>query len=154
MKKILISACFLGEKVRYDGQTNTLLHKIILQWKNEDRLISICPEVVGGLAIPRDPAEIKQATEIQVITQQGDNVTDAFYRGANAALSLCLQNKICFALLKESSPSCGSSTIYDGSFSKIKMKGEGITTGLLRKHGIAVFSENNIESLIKKLSIY
>jgi len=172
MEKILISACFLGEKVRYDGNANTLTNEIIQQWKNENRLISICPEVSGGLAIPRVAAEIQAkiiniqtspptiilsekstlANKKQVLTKEGENVTNAFYRGARNALELCLKYKIRFALLKEFSPSCGSTGIYDGSFTKIKVAGEGITAELLRANNIAVYSEKNLASLIDKVS--
>ena len=161
MEKILISACFLGEKVRYDGKANTLTHDIIQQWRNENRLVSVCPEVSAGLSTPRVAAEIQPITvsvhrplssQKQVLTQQGEDVSDAFYRGANIALEVCQKNNIRFALLKESSPSCGSTDIYDGSFMKRKIKGEGLTVELLRKYNIEVFSEKNIESLLIKLA--
>jgi len=172
MEKILISACFLGEKVRYDGKTNTLAHSIIEQWRNEKRIISVCPEVYGGLVTPRVAAEIQPVVinvsasnsssvlpnqyplikQKQILSQQGENVSEAFYRGANIALELCLENNIRFALLKESSPSCGSTYIYDGSFTKIKVKGEGVTAELLRENDIEVYSECNIDILIRKLS--
>lgn len=149
MQKILISGCFLGQKVRYDGGHNDLTHALIRQWSAEGRLISICPEVVAGLSIPRPPAEIQQHNgERIVITNLGNNVTEAFQRGAEQALVLCQRHNISYALLKESSPSCGSSTVYDGYFSKTKIIGEGITTALLREHGIQVFSEKNINELV------
>ena len=169
VEKILTSACFLGQKVRYDGKANSLSDEIIQQWKNQDRLISICPEVSGGLNIPRPAAEIKiniisdpkekylqsftQKTQSPkaVLTQQGIDVSDAFHQGAQIALRLCQRYKIRFALMKESSPSCGSHNIYDGSFTNNKISGEGITVALLREHGIEVFSENNIMSLADKL---
>jgi len=169
VEKILISACFLGQKVRYDGKANSLSDEIIQQWKNQNRFISICPEVSGGLGTPRPAAEIqsmniydipvaninslppKGCSTKTVLTQQGVDVSDAFYRGAQIALSLCQQYKIRFALMKESSPSCGSHYIYDGSFTKNKILGEGITIALLREHGIEVFSENNIMRLLERL---
>lgn len=171
MEKILISACFLGEKVRYDGKENKLTNKIIQKWQSENRLISICPEVAGGLNTPRDAAEIspviiesnKSSANIlitttpqitnkkQILTHKGENVTGAFHRGAAIALNLCLNNGIKFALLKESSPSCGSEKVYDGSFTNIKIAGEGITTEILRKNNIQVFSEKSIEALIAAL---
>jgi len=172
MEKILISACFLGKKVRYDGNANTLTNEIIQKWRNENRLISVCPEVSGGLSTPRAAAEIQPDTisvqkkiptitlsekheltnKKKILTKEGENVTNAFYRGARNALELCLKHEIRFALLKESSPSCGSINIYDGSFTKIKIAGEGITAEMLRANKIEVFSENNLELLISKLS--
>lgn len=143
--KILISACFLGKKVRYNGEVKTLLHPLIALWQQQQRLMSICPEVSGGLAVPRAPAEIRGQ---HVITCDGDDVTEPFLSGARQALSLCQQYQIRFALLKESSPSCGSNTIYDGTFSAKKISGQGVCSKLLRQHGIQVFSELTIDHLV------
>ncbi|WP_206486059.1 DUF523 domain-containing protein [Thalassotalea sp. G2M2-11] len=148
MEKILISACFLGQKVRYDGGHQLIEHPQLLHWQQQGRLISVCPEVCGGLAIPRLPAERNQNDQ-RVYTKQGHDVTDAFERGARHALALCQQHDIKFALLKESSPSCGSQTIYDGSFSSRKIAGQGITAALLTTHKIQVFSEQTLEQLIE-----
>jgi len=152
MDKIFISACFMGENVRYDGRNqsqdkNTLFSKAIEKWRKEQRLVSGCPECLGGLSVPRDPAEIQQKNQ-RVITINNTDVTEQFYQGALKTLNICLENKIKFALLKESSPSCGSHYIYNGDFSNTKIKGQGVTTKLLLEHGILVFSEKNIESLI------
>jgi uncharacterized protein YbbK (DUF523 family) len=146
--KILISACFLGQKVRYNGKVKTLLNPLLSQWQAEKRLVGICPEIVGGLTVPRAPAEIQGQN---VITCDGDDVTKQFISGAKQALALCQQHNIRFALLKESSPSCGSSTIYDGTFSEIKIKGQGVCSQLLREHGIQVFSEDTINNLLNLL---
>jgi len=148
--KILISQCFLGNKVRYDGSGKLLVHPLISLWQQQSRLISICPEMAGGLPVPRDPAEINPLNG-QVITKKGLNVTPQFTKGADCALSLCLTHKIRFALLKESSPSCGSTFIYDGKFNNKKIAGAGITTQLLRQQGIKVFSEDNLAELVPLL---
>lgn len=150
MDKILISSCFLGNNVRYDSGHNRLENLLIKKWHKEGRLIVICPEVSGGLSIPRPAAEIQRQSE-KVITINNIDVSDSFISGANKALALCKQHHIQFALLKESSPSCGSTMIYDGSFSKRKVAGEGITTSLLRQHNIQVFSELSIEQLANSL---
>jgi uncharacterized protein YbbK (DUF523 family) len=150
--KILISACLLGENVRYNGVTKKLEHQVLKQWQAENRLVVICPEVVGGLSTPRAPAEYSKQLD-KVITSTGVNVTHAFHLGAKAALTLCQNHHIEFALLKESSPSCGSHTIYDGSFSQQKVAGAGITTLLLRKNNIRVYSEENIAELIADLKL-
>jgi len=145
-EKILVSGCFLGEKVRYDGKISPLVHDLLLLWQKQNRLISLCPEVFGGLSIPREPAEIQQKTG-EVITISGINVSVQFNKGAQQALQLCNQYNIRYALLKESSPSCGSNNIHDGSFSNNKIKGQGKTTQLLQQNGIRVFSENTIDTL-------
>jgi len=153
MEKILISSCFLGNKVRYDGGDNLLTNTTLKRWQKEQRLIVICPELAGGLTIPRAPAEIQFSGErIVVKTITGENVTQAFEQGAKQALLLCRQHGIHYALLKESSPSCGSSSIYNGEFSQHKIPGQGITTALLRANGIKVFSEKNLTALISELA--
>lgn len=146
MDKILISACFIGARVRYNGEIKSLENELLAQWQEQGRLVSICPEVIAGLPVPRPPAEIDASTN-QVFTCDGFDVTTQFMRGAQLALSLCQKQSIRFALLKESSPSCGSNTIYDGSFSQKKISGAGLTTRLLRQHGIQVFCENSIKEL-------
>ncbi len=149
-EKVLVSACFLGKKVRYDGASKTLANCYLEKWQHEDRVVTLCPEVSGGLSIPRSPAEINQANG-KVITNDGHDVSKEFSEGANQALHVCQQYNIRYALLKESSPSCGSSTIYDGTFSNHKIQGQGITSALLIQNGIKVFSEDNIEELAKLL---
>jgi len=148
--KILISRCFLGDNVRYNSVVLTHVHPLIRLWQQQKRFISICPEISGGLSVPREPAEIQQSTK-EVITQSGINVSAQFKFGAQQALTLCQQHNIRFALLKESSPSCGSSFVYDGSFSNNKVLGEGVTSQLLTHHNINVFSEKTIERLEKLL---
>ena len=150
MEKILVSACLLGERVRYNAEVISLSDEIFNEWHQEGRLVSICPEVTGGLSIPRAPAEIEQSSG-KVFTKDGDDKTDAFMIGANKALLLCQRYNIQYALLKESSPSCGSKLIYDGHFAEKKISGQGITTKLLREYGIKVFSEKNIAELEKLL---
>lgn len=151
MDKILISACFLGDLVRYDEKTKALAHPLLLRWYEENRLIKICPEMAGGLSVPRAAAEINPET-LKITTENKVDVTKAFHLGAERALALCKTHKICFALLKESSPSCGSQLIYDGSFSNTKISGQGITTQVLRANGIEVFSENSIEALARRIT--
>jgi uncharacterized protein YbbK (DUF523 family) len=143
MNKILISGCLLGELVRYDGKSKPITNPMIKQWYQQGRLVSVCPEVAGGLPIPRPPAE--RQPNGQIMTRQGINVTEKFNAGAQKALDLCKQHNIKVAILKQGSPSCGSSTIYDGSFSATKIAGEGKTCQLLRQHGIHVFCENTLE---------
>jgi len=155
MEKIFISACFMGENVKYDGGHQSLTHQAIILWKQEKRLVSGCPECLGGLSVPRDPAEIQQGNRLgnqKIITINNEDVTDSFHKGALKTLDICLKNEIKFALLKESSPSCGSTMIYDGSFSNVKIQGQGVTAQLLTNHGIAVFSEKTIEALIAQVN--
>jgi len=136
---VLVSACLLGEHVRYDGLHCKQNHPTLLRWLSENRVIAICPEVAGGLSIPRAPAEIQQN---RVINIQGHDVTDALFTGADLALSMCQKHNIKLAVLKEGSPSCGVTRINNGEFKGVKIQGQGITTQLLTRHGVRVFSEH------------
>ena len=148
--KILISACLLGAPVRYDGVSQAVTHPLLLRLQREGRLVPFCPEVAGGLPTPRPPAERQGES---VVTESGLDVTTEFDRGAALALALCQQQGIRFALLKEGSPSCGSGRIYNGRFEGVSVAGEGKTTALLRRHGIAVFSEDQLAELASALSL-
>ena len=143
MEKILVSACLHGEKLRYDGGDKEVDHIIWQRWQTEGRIVSICPEVSGGLSVPRLPAEIIDAHT--VINTAQEDVTDAFLAGAENALKRAQEHNIRLAVLTENSPSCGSQFIYDGSFNGKKIVGEGLTTRLLRRHGIQVFSERQLQ---------
>lgn len=132
MMKVLVSACLLGEACRYDGKSKSQ------ELPRGMEYYPICPEVEGGLSIPRDPAE--KAGDV-VMTKKGMDVTEAFVRGAQAALELAQKEGIKYALLKENSPSCGVHCIYDGSFSGRLLPGAGVTTDLLRQAGVKVFNE-------------
>ena len=147
--KILISRCFLGENVRYNGETIPLSHPLLSLWQQQNRFVALCPEVFGGLTVPREPAE--QQPNNKILTISGKDVSAQFNLGAKQALTLCQQHNIRFALLKESSPSCGSTLIYDGSFSNQKITGQGLTCKMLIQAGIRVFSEDNIEQLVSLL---
>ena len=144
MEKILISACLLGENVKYNGLNN--YNPLILKLKEKYVLIPICPEVFGGLSIPRDPSEIKGN---KVISNKGLDVTANFNDGANKSLKIAIDNNIKIAILKDGSPSCGSSYIYDGTFSHKKINGLGITTKIFKDNNIKIYSENEIEELLK-----
>ncbi|MDQ7728633.1 DUF523 domain-containing protein [Halomonas sp. SpR8] len=151
MRKVLISACLLGKKVRYDGGALAVADQIVERWRSEGRIVSVCPEVEAGMSIPRQPAEIFISNgqsvlkgEADVIEKNGTNVTTDFLAGASIALDLCLKFNITVAVLAEFSPSCGSSAIYDGSFSGKTMPGMGVTAALLRQHGVHVFNQYEI----------
>jgi uncharacterized protein YbbK (DUF523 family) len=143
MVKILVSACLLGAPVRPDGSDKRSHHPVLQRWVDEGRVVSLCPEMLGGLGTPRPPAEIVAK---RVVTRDGVDVTAAFEAGANIVAGEARHHGIGVAVLKEGSPSCGSSFIYDGTFSRTRVAGEGVTAALLRERGIAVFSEDEIEA--------
>jgi len=158
--KILISACLLGEAVRYDGRDNA--HKVlawqplIRQWQALGWLVPVCPEVLGGLPIPRSAAEIQNGDGHHVIARQtnvktctGSDVTSAFIAGAECTLTLAREHQADIALLAARSPSCGKHTIYDGSFSGTQVMGMGVTVALLEQQGIRCFNPEEIDTLQK-----
>jgi len=160
MNKILISACLLGDLVRYDGQVKPLQDTKIEIWRNEDRLVAFCPEVSGGLPTPRQSAEIigngdgkaVLSGSARVMDRTGKDVSAPFMTGANLALELCKKYHIKIAILTDSSPSCGSTQIYNGKFSREKIQGVGVTTALLLMHGIKVFSQHEIHAAARHIS--
>lgn len=162
MQHILVSACLLGEAVRYNGSDRRCAHPILRRWLDEGRVIPICPEVAAGASVPRPPSEILGIDggrgvctgTARVIEPDGNDVTDLFIQGAEHALTQAAERGIHIAVLKEGSPSCGSAQIYDGSFSGRRLTGEGVTAARLRQAGIAVFSEERLgeaDALLKRL---
>ncbi|MBF8754129.1 DUF523 domain-containing protein [Pseudomonas guariconensis] len=155
--KVLVSACLLGQPVRYDGRDSG--HPDLLQrWQAEGRVVPLCPEVAGGLPTPRPPAEIPGGQgaavldgQAQVVTVTGLDVSEAFLAGARQALALVREHGIRVAVLKAGSPSCGNRLTYDGTFSGVKVPGEGVTTALLRREGVQVFSELELEDARRAL---
>ncbi len=154
MEKILISACLAGERVRYDGKLAPLDHPVIRQLELQGRLVKFCPEMAGGLPLPRPPAEIISGSGDDVLKGgapvkniQGEDVSRAFISGAEQALALAVKEGVKAAILKQRSPSCGKSEIYDGTFSGTLIPGMGVTAALMRQQGILVFCEDDMAEL-------
>lgn len=152
VEKILISACLLGQRVRYDGYVSASKHALLKTWQSEGRLVPFCPEVAGGLTVPRPAAEIQHGNgddvlshRTKVATRQGADLSSAFLSGARQALALCSTNDIRIAILKENSPSCGVHEIHDGSFSGHLHAGHGVTAALLKQSGLSVFNEHELQ---------
>ena len=141
-QKLLISGCLYGQNVRYDGKNSILSSEILKDLANKYDLIPFCPEVEGGLSIPRIPNEIQPNGKI--VDKKGIDNTKAFQKGAKKALELCQKENIKIALLKSKSPSCSNNFIYDGSFSKKLIKGSGITSQILEKNEIKVINEYEV----------
>ncbi|WP_019244176.1 MULTISPECIES: DUF523 domain-containing protein [Bacillus] len=149
---ILVSSCLAGKKCRYNATScpeNTLATLV-----EQKKAIMVCPELLGGFSTPREPAEIIHGTgedvlngTAQVINKSGIDVTEQYLLGAHHTLELVKKHNVTHVVLKENSPSCGSSLIYNGEFNGQKITGEGVTTALLRKNGITVLSENELTNL-------
>lgn len=145
MKEYLaVSACLMGCNCKYNGGNNLIPCKKELEEKYH--IIYICPESASGLKSPRDPSEIVGDL---VLSKSGEDVTSYFKLGAKKTLNKCIRYNVKKALLKESSPSCGVNKIYDGTFSKSKIKGMGIATRLLFDNNIELYTEDTVELLLK-----
>lgn len=149
-----ISACLGGTYCRYDGGTQQIPALIELVQKGQAQMV--CPEVLGGLPIPRDPAEIVDGNGFdvwngtaRVVTDHGEDVTEAFKTGAKIAYEKLQASGITQLVLKERSPSCGSRVIYDGTFSGAKKDGVGVATAYFLAQGMDVYSEENWQELME-----
>lgn len=140
---VLISACLMGMQCRYDGQA--IEYDGIKELGEKYQLIPFCPEIYGGLATPRNPAEIRGEA---VITDKGQDVTREYHKGAQEALKLARMMNCKYAILKERSPSCGHGKIYDGTFSGTQIDGSGMTAKLLSENGITIFGETQMKKLM------
>jgi uncharacterized protein YbbK (DUF523 family) len=155
MSKILVSGCLAGLPVRYDGRAKTLASTLLQTWRDEGRLVVVCPEVAAGFATPRRPAEIQMrrsghdvlAGTAQIHDDTGADVTALFIDGARHTLEQALTHGCRYALLADGSPSCGSSFIYDGSFSGVAHDASGVTAALLAREGIRVFAPSRLDEL-------
>ena len=146
--KVLISACLLGDNVKYSGGNNLTPELVTLLEKYNVDIVKVCPECFAGLPIPRLPSEIKEG---KVYSKDGRDITGEFLDGAEKTYEVVERKQADFAILKERSPSCGSSYIYDGSFSGKVIEGQGFTTRKLNEENIIVFSEENLEEIEKYL---
>jgi uncharacterized protein YbbK (DUF523 family) len=160
MEKVLVSACLLGSKVRYNGSFQLIGHAILSRWQAEGWIVPLCPEIAAGFPTPRPPAEIRGGADgaavlegrAQVVEQGGNDVSSLYVDGARIALELARENGCRFAVLTDGSPSCGSTFVYDGSFSGRRLAGRGTTTALLEAAGICVYSEHGIAELDRLLT--
>jgi uncharacterized protein YbbK (DUF523 family) len=156
--KLLMSACLIGQCCRYDAQNGKSivtprLHKML----NNGEVAVICPELAGGLGVPRDPCEIeagKTAANVlegsgKVISIKSEDKTEGFVKGAQTSLELIRKYSIKTAILKEDSPSCGVHRVHSGAFDKALVEGRGVTAELLSRNGVRVFSEDELESALQ-----
>lgn len=157
--KILVSSCLLGEDVKYDGTNSSialnpkfsfLLKELFMDILCDNEIYSFCPEVAGGLGIPRTPAEIVNNEKPFIVKDEnGLDVTINFLLGAKKALDICKEENIKVALLKANSPSCGNIKIYDGTFTNNLIDAQGLTARLLKDNDIEVFNEEQLKELSK-----
>lgn len=141
MATIIVSACLLGCRCRYKG--DSCKNDSVIALAESNVLIPVCPEQLGGLPTPRNPSEIINGN---IIMRSGKDVTEEYQKGAEEALYLAKQFRADFAVLKSKSPSCGHGMIYDGTFSGNLVPGNGVTASLLETNGIPVYSEQDLEN--------
>ena len=141
---MLVSACLAGQCCRYDGKSCTVSQ--VEEWVKSGKAVPICPEVAGGLEVPRTPCEIRSTAQgdRRVLSKNGRDCTDAFMRGAKEALRITKQFNISKAVLKSHSPSCGYGQIYDGTFTGRLVGGNGMTAELLSQNGVEIYDENSL----------
>jgi len=155
---IIISACFAGFDVKYNGSNNVNIK--IKKLFDEQKAIPVCPEVLGGLSIPREPAEIVGGDgndvldgRAKVLTNTGRDVTTQFLKGAYDTLKIVKDADASIVVLKERSPSCGSTMVYSGEFNGSKRPGNGVTAALLKRNGIRVVSEEHFLEYLEELDL-
>ncbi len=144
--KLLVSACLLGISCRYDGESKSY---DLSDLSGKHEVIPFCPECYGGLPTPRPPSEI---VGTRVLSKNEDDVTEQYEKGARLAAELCEKFGIRYALLKAKSPSCGNGRIYDGSFSGQLTDGDGMTVRALKKIGVNVYDESQVERLLRDIT--
>lgn len=142
--KILVSACLAGYRCRYDGKLkgDPRIERLV----SSGIAVPVCPEVLGGLPVPRIPSEIQGE---RVVNAEGKDVTSEYHRGAEESLRICRDNGCVLAVLKAKSPACGCGEVYDGTFSRTLIRGNGILAGMLEKEGVPVYTEQDIETVLK-----
>ena len=159
MNLVLVSACLLGDRVRYDGNILKFDDAILSRWVGENRVISFCPEVAGGLPVPRQPAEIIRGAAASVLygntrimDKNGVDISANFITGAHRALDVVRVHGIYVAVLKDGSPSCGSTYIYDGTFTGARVAGCGVSVALLKQNDVTVFNEQQFDLAAEHLA--
>lgn len=150
--KVLVSACLMGLKVRYNSSEKAQPAAMLAHLQAEQRLVIHCPELAAGLPTPRPPAEIVRADgndvmhgRASILEKSGHDVTGHYQLAAWLALRTAQETGCDVALLTDGSPTCGSQFIYDGSFSGQRQPGMGVAAALLRQHGITVFSDHQLD---------
>lgn len=138
--KIAVSACLLGENCKYNGGNN--YSEKVAQFIKGHEVVGVCPEVLGGLSTPRMSSEIVDGV---VRHKNGISVDEEFRRGAERALQIVKENAVELVILQSRSPSCGVDTIYDGSFSKKLINGDGVFAKLLKEQGIPVMDVKSLK---------
>jgi uncharacterized protein YbbK (DUF523 family) len=158
--RLLVSACLLGQRVRYDGQAKPFAQALLDQWLAERRVVALCPEVAAGFKVPRPPAEIAAgcggadvlAGRATVSENTGNDVTRTFLDAARIAVETARREACALALLTDGSPACGSSYIYSGQHDGSRRPGQGVVAAALRQIGVEVFAQGDFAALTDRMA--
>ncbi len=148
---ILVSMCLVGIDCNYKGQSKP--NKRVIELIRRGKAIPVCPEQLGGLPTPRSGARILSGNgedvlngKTKVITDAGEDVTENYLKGAEYTLKLCREYGITSVILKQGSPSCGKGKTQGGKTERFLTEGNGVTVALLKRNGISVYSEEDLEN--------
>ena len=157
-EKILVSSCLIGKKCAYDGKAR--ISGGLCELSHMVTCVDVCPEIEGGLSCPRDRNEIVNGSggdvlngKARVVSSKGVDRTENFIAGAQAALDKALTFGVKFAVLKAHSPSCAKMRIHTGKFDGVLCDGSGVTAALLRRNGVAIFTEVELGDLCSCLGV-
>ena len=142
---IIVSSCLIGLKCRYDGKEK--IDDSVVKYLKDKEYLLVCPEQMGGLSTPRYPAEIVSFNPLKIMNDHGTEVTEQFIEGVKQVEKIIENRGVTLAILKAKSPSCGSKQIYDGTFSRKLISGEGVLSKTLKLKGIKVINEEKVGSL-------
>lgn len=149
--KVAVSACLLGVPCRYDGRSKPSLQAQSFLAEHGCEVVKICPEVMGGLSIPHPAHEIQRTAEgYRVVDRDGNDHTEEFESGARKACQCAKDAGCTHALLKAKSPSCGVGQVYDGTFSKTLVPGDGVAAAMLKEQGLIVATENDFDRVFDR----
>lgn len=145
--RILVSACLLGQNCKYNGGNN--YSEKVAKFVKGHEVIPVCPEVEGGLSVPRIPCEIVNG----VVTASDGTSRDAEFRnGAEKCLKKAISERVDLAILQPRSPSCGKGMVYDGTFSGKLTEGNGVFTDMLEEHGFKVICADMLDTVSDDIS--
>lgn len=148
-KLVMVSSCLAGINCRYDGNNNRV--EEIAEMVAAGKAITVCPEVFGGMSIPRDSCEIVIDSNGKkcVKTEEGRDFTKEFEEGARKTLEIAKVLGIDTVILQQRSPSCGLGKVYDGTFSRRLIDGNGLAADLLSSNGIRVYNDDNYKEIFE-----
>ncbi|MBO5247977.1 MAG: DUF523 domain-containing protein [Clostridia bacterium] len=137
--KVLVSACLMGRDCKYNGGNN--YSPRLAEYLKGKQVVEVCPEVLAGFPIPRPRIERVNG---RVFNEFGQDVHDACLVGVEKAVDIAKSEGVDLAILQSRSPSCGVNEIYDGTFSGVRIAGQGVFAEALTKAGFCVLDVEDL----------